>query len=146
MMSCRAVYLRGRMIWRAVIRAIVIVRYRACQLSVAANLNLMRLIINHVLYCDVLVQCFVILHLILCFLQGPPAANLKVRDNLYRVMVPPTTQPWQLAPTIDCVLALLFDLLLLILGYPLIQPFLFWDRCASQLPVPILDTPLLDVA
>lgn len=61
-------------------------------------------------------------------------------------MVPPTTQPWQLAPTIDCVLALLFDLLLLILGYPLIQPFLFWDRCASQLPVPILDTPLLDVA
>jgi hypothetical protein len=60
-------------------------------------------------------------------------------------MVPSTTQPRQLAPPIDCVLTLLFDLLLLILGYPLIQPFLFWDRCASQLPVPILETPLFNV-
>lgn len=60
-------------------------------------------------------------------------------------MVPPATQPRQLAPTIDCVLALLLYLLLLIPGYPLIEPFLFWDRCASQLPVPILQTPLLNV-
>ena len=60
-------------------------------------------------------------------------------------MISPPTQPGQLAPAIDRVLSLLFDLLLLIPGYPLIEPFLFWDRSASQFPVPILETPLLNV-
>ena len=133
------------MIRRAVVRPIVVVRYRACQLTVATNLKLMRLVIYHVLYGHVIIQCLVVPHLVLCLLQGPPAAHLQVSNHLYRVMVPPTTQPRQLTPTINCVLSFLFDLLLLILGYPLIQPFLLWYRCASQLPVPILQTPLLNV-
>ena len=133
------------MVGRAIVRPIVVVRYRASQLTVAAYLDLMRLVIDHVLNGDVVVQCLIVLHLVLRFLQGPPTAHLQVTDHLYRVMVPSTTQPRQLAPPIDRVLALLFDLLLLILGYPLIQPFLFWDRCASQLPVSILETPLLNV-
>lgn len=60
-------------------------------------------------------------------------------------MIPSPTQPRQLAPPVDRVLALLFDLLLLILGYPLIQPFLLWYRSASELTVPILQAPLLNV-
>ena len=132
------------MIGRAVVGPNV-VRYRTSQLTVAVNLNLMRLILDDVLYGDVIVQCVIVLDLVLCLLQGPPTAHLQVADHLYRVMVPSPTQPRQLAPAINRVLALLFDLLLLIPGYPLIEPFLFWDRCASQLPVPILQTPLLDV-
>ena len=132
------------MIRRAVVRPYV-VRYRASQLTVAAYLNLMRLILDYVLYGDVVVECVIVLDLFLCLLQCPPTTHLQVADHLYRVMIPSATQPRQLAPTIDRVLSLLFDLVLLIPGYPLIEPFLFWDRCASQLPVPILETPLLNV-
>ena len=120
-------------------------RYSTSQLTVAAYLHLVRLIFDHVLYGDIVVQCLIVLHLLLRFLQGPPTAHLQVADHLYRVMVPSPIQPRQLAPPVDRVLTLLFDLLLLIFGYPLVQPFLLWDRRASKLPVPILETPLLNV-
>ena len=50
------------MIRRAVVRPYV-VRYRASQLTVAAYLNLMRLILDYVLYGDVVVECVIVLDL-----------------------------------------------------------------------------------